>query len=636
MRWKFVVPALLLFGAIIAFNLLFLDGIIKRIIISTGQATFGAKVEIDALKTRFSDLSIDIRGLRVADRNDAWRNQFEAGDIRFALKPLPLLSKKFIIEDMAVEGVRWGTKRTTSGALPRHTAARIAKANEKQDKNSLTAKLSGKIQEKGKAAVNALPGIESIRSAEANLKNLSVEKAVKIADLRSISEMDTARKDVQKKYGDYQTRLANLKVDEKANNAVAAVNDAVNLRVNGIQDIEPARKKIDNLNRSREELQRTLSDMQNLRDQVNADLGNQQAVVGKINDLKNGDYQNIAAKLKIPSLSFGNVSRFVFGPVWIDRVDTVVYYMHLARKYMPKKEKKNDVVIRPRMKGVDVSFPRENVPPDFLIQRMTLSGTTGGPGKEGEALDFQGVVTDITSDPVLLGRPLRFTINGAKAGRKLDIRGVLDHTGDVATDSLAIAFNGLTAGDLKIPQSDYLPSFENGVGNVVSQFVLKGDNLDCSVGMTLGGLSFNANKPGQNEEAGNILASLWQGVSSIDVKARMYGAPDALQMTVTSNIDSLLSGRLQNLYGAQVAELQNRVKAEVDRLTADKQKELLAEYASRHDALTKEFDGKQKELQDRIDAAKAQVTQKENEIKNQAGNELKNKATEQLKNLFGR
>jgi uncharacterized protein (TIGR03545 family) len=641
MRWKFVIPALLIVVLIVGFNILFIDGLLKRAAIAGGQSIFGAKVEIQSLKTRFSDLSITVRGIAVADKNDVWRNLFQADRVAFGVKPLPLLSKKFLIEEMSVEGVRWGTKRSTSGQLPPRKVRKINKKNEKEDKNSFTARLLAKIKEKGNAEVKALPSVEAIRDAEKNLQNISVEKLVTLADLQSLNEMSVAANDIQKKYTDAEKRLNELKIDEKAGRAAAAVNEASKIRIQSVQDIETARRTIDKLNQSRQEMEKTLAEVQTMKQQAGADWGDEKQLLAKINELKDRDYRNISAKMKLPSLSFGNISQYIFGPVWIGRVNDVVYYMHVARKYMPQKSKKNAPVVARRAKGTDVRFPVTNRPPDFLIQKIVLSGSTGGEGKTGEPMDFAGVVTDVTSDPAIWGRPVRLQISGTQGGRKLMMNGVFDHTGEIPSDRLDLAFTGLTSADIKLPQSDYLPSFEKGNGSVLARFELVGEQLGANLQLALNGLSF-AQKAG-NDEINSIVASLWAGITGVSIEARLTGTADNLEMSVASDIDKILSERFKNVYGAKVAELQNRVRAEVDRLTAQKQAELMAEYTSRKDALLKDANAKENEVRGAIDGIKGQIQQKENAIRDQgerekkkAEEEIKKKAGEKLKELFKR
>jgi hypothetical protein len=176
---------------------------------------------------------------------------------------------------------------------------------------------------------------------------------------------------------------------------------------------------------------------------------------------------------------------------------------------------------------------------------------------------------------------------------------------------------------------------------VTTHFELKGDQLNANLGLALNGLVFGTDTSAMNDEVKSILASLWAGIVTITVDARLSGTMDSLQLSVSSNVDKMLSDRLQNLYGEKVAELQNRARAEIDRLTAQKQKELMDEYTSRKDAVLKDFTAKEMEVREAVSAIQAQISKKEGAIREQgeqekgkAEEELRKRATEKAKELF--
>ncbi|MFN3966148.1 MAG: hypothetical protein ACK4JE_00400, partial [Endomicrobiia bacterium] len=112
-RWKAVIPLLVFIAGTTIFCVFFLDTIIKNTFISIGESIFSAKVEIAKLKTKFKNMSIEIKGIQVADKSDPWKNLFEIDSVKFGIQPIPLLSKKVIIDEMSVEGIKWSTKRKT-------------------------------------------------------------------------------------------------------------------------------------------------------------------------------------------------------------------------------------------------------------------------------------------------------------------------------------------------------------------------------------------------------------------------------------------------------------------------------------------------------------------------------------------
>ncbi|NTV53080.1 MAG: hypothetical protein HGA76_08730, partial [Candidatus Firestonebacteria bacterium] len=94
MRWKYVIPALVILILLAVFDLFFLDTLLRWGIQAGGQFAFGAKVEVAGVKTRLANLSLSVNGLQVADKNAPMKNLFSVDAMSFALEPVPLLSKK--------------------------------------------------------------------------------------------------------------------------------------------------------------------------------------------------------------------------------------------------------------------------------------------------------------------------------------------------------------------------------------------------------------------------------------------------------------------------------------------------------------------------------------------------------------
>jgi uncharacterized protein (TIGR03545 family) len=293
---------------------------------------------------------------------------------------------------------------------------------------------------------------------------------------------------------------------------------------------------------------------------------------------------------------------------------------------MPPKKKNSNTTTVKRAKGTDVRFSKQDNPPDFLISKTALTGTTGGEGKEGAPLDFKGEIDDITSDQALLGRPTKFEMNGIQAAKTLKIDGVFDHRSDEnAVDAFSFNYSGLTAKEMNLPQSEYLPAFDKGEGRINGIFALRGDNIDASVNIEL--TNFKLPETDKTDETKNMVASLWAGVNSISVNAKLTGTIEKIDLSVTSNIDKTLSDRLTKLYGEKIAEIQNKIRSEVDRMTNDKKAEVMAQYNSKKNELTQMFSGKQKEVQDKIDGLKKMQDSKQNEAKNLANNAKKQAQT---------
>ena len=82
-------------------------------------ATVGAKVEIDGLDIDPLTLQARFDRMQVADPASPFTNQFDLGPSAFDIDGLQIFAQRLIMDDLRVTQVSLGTKRTTSGALPK-------------------------------------------------------------------------------------------------------------------------------------------------------------------------------------------------------------------------------------------------------------------------------------------------------------------------------------------------------------------------------------------------------------------------------------------------------------------------------------------------------------------------------------
>ena len=158
--------------------------------------------------------------------------------------------------------------------------------------------------------------------------------------------------------------------------------------------------------------------------------------------------------------------------------------------------------------------------------------------------------------------------------------------------------------------------------------------VDCYMDAVLSGINASA---GINE----IAAQLWKGVTEIKIHSALAGSMDNPALSVSSNLDDILSANIKNLYGEKLAEVQNKARAEIDRLTLEKKRELLAQAASAKETILNQIMANQKEIRYTMDALTGkreeidnQIRSKADEEKKKAEEEIKKKAVEQLQNLF--
>ena len=116
-RWQGVAAFAVVCIGLAALWWLVMDRLIERAIEKAGTAAVGAKVELDKADLTLFPLGLALTRLQITDPDEPMTNAIEIGRIAGAVDGLNLLRRKVIIEEMAMEGVRFGTARRTSGAI---------------------------------------------------------------------------------------------------------------------------------------------------------------------------------------------------------------------------------------------------------------------------------------------------------------------------------------------------------------------------------------------------------------------------------------------------------------------------------------------------------------------------------------
>jgi uncharacterized protein (TIGR03545 family) len=178
-------------------------------------------------------------------------------------------------------------------------------------------------------------------------------------------------------------------------------------------------------------------------------------ISSQIQDAVNKDVNSAVSKLSIPGLNTKGISSMLFGQKWVNRIDKVIYYMSLVKKYMPEKTDKQKEPVRQRQKGRDIIFAQKNYP-SLLISKINISGTASENGQAG-GIDFSGLIRNISSSPDMVSEPITLELKGGNGSQRLAVEGVFDHRGTKSEDVLTVKVSGVSGSVLNVPESDYLP-----------------------------------------------------------------------------------------------------------------------------------------------------------------------------------
>lgn len=537
-RWKAVGP-LLGFGVILAILWwLFADPVARNTSENVGTAVLGAKVDIKRLHLDLFGGKVELRGLTVGSPQEPMKNLLEADELVADIDILPLLEKKVVINRLAANGLRFGTPRTTPGfelraVAPGQPATPAEQA--KQDAIAFAQRLDIPLLNlaTGKVELSTLDParLETVRAAAA-------------LGARADSAGEA-----------WRSGLDSLRVGATADSVEAAVQRLRGARATDLAAINDARRTLDGVKRTRDRLAA-------LERGVTSGVTGLRAGLRELDAAKQRDYGFAKSLVKLPSLDAANIAAALFGGAAVARFQQAVYWTALARQYMPPGllPRADPAPQRVRRAGSNVRFPRERAYPGFLLKEGELSFQLAGDSGAAPR-KYAGRLAGVTSQPALYGRPTTFDATAPA----LRIGALLDHVGAVARDTAAGTIGGVRLPALTLPAVPL--TLEPGAGEVTLSFALAGDSLRARWAVRAGAVRWTRDSAaGPGSTLDQLVTRVLQGIAQIDLSAEVHGTLAHPRLAVRSNLDDAVASRLRAELGAEVADAERRVRAEVDRL----------------------------------------------------------------------
>jgi len=580
---------------------LFLDPFLKWAIIKAGQGVFGARVNIEAVKTKLLKGRMSIRGLQVADKSKPMQNLFQWGDAVFDFRPVPLLEKKVVIEEASLTGLKFGAPRKTSGALT---------WEEKQP---------GFV---GKAVSHMQSQVEKIaldKVSEAK-ERYNPKEALDPKNLQTLQAADRAKAQLQAAPQQVQQQIDKLNAQQRA------ADFQKRAQALGSKDTSAAgiAQKLSEVNALTKELQAFRKDVEDTQHTVIDQIKNAQAQVEEVKKAREEDWKALKSRFALPTLDKASMARALFGPAAVQWGERLFNGVHMVRSHMPPKPKSPPPP--PRGRARIIEFPRTHDVPRFLLEKALVSGEVG----QDKPFGFSGTITGITTNPPLYGKPATIDLAGTQGPRSFNLKGMLDHTHDIPAESLEATYNGFSLSNTSFGQSDSLAiGLTQGEGRAQGRVAIKGDTLEGHIALQGNNLSVDpkidlkSNSAIAQRAVKNITGSL-ASVKSMTVGIGLSGTLDAPKLDIDSNIGSIVADALKSALGAEIAEQEKALRAEFEKATAGKIQELQGSV----DALTQKALPQLAQQNKVIDDLLAQV-------KTQAALPGGN-PTDSLKKIFGR
>jgi uncharacterized protein (TIGR03545 family) len=548
MRWKWIVPRLLIAFSIWAFIHWGMDPLLRWTAVSALQSVTGARVDIRRVVTTFFPPSIDIQQTAVASARRRGRNLFEFDRMSLQLENRSLSQRRFVISDGRIENLQFDTWRSDDGQLEKPATPVVEEPSW----------ASEKLKELGDEWLTQLS-----EQARAQLDPNTLETWRLGSEV--YEKWDVRFEDLTDRARDLEPRVRSLSEQFKLAQEGSTVDQ--------IEKYLEVAREADLVLQDARRLQ---NDLKQMAPEVRTDFES-------INQARLNDQQMIQQKIALLKPDGRRISQALLGRDVYLRVQEMLTWFELFRSYQSELTQQ---VQPPRNPGRTWPVLPVSLGPAFHARKLSLSGNMS---IDRDLVPWQAVLSDITSDPRLLGKPA--VLEASAAGpRPLQLKYTVDATTDVLRSELTA--------ELRDPQGFALAAgrrqkarFEAGLSNLTwtAQVALTGDDMSGFIQLVsdIDGLSFEASddvRPEILEAANEAL----HDIQSLDVVLALTGTLQKPDIVLSTELGDQIASGIQTAVMHQLDRARARLLEEADRQATAQLARLRTRFGEEYNRLAKE------------------------------------------------
>lgn len=556
-RWKGFWILACLFSIGIVYGKLFFDRHLLDYLERLGSILNYARVDIGALRTDFWRGELEISKLQIAHHTQPMKNLIEVDRIHFRFLLGPLFRKKIVIEEMKVTGVHYRTDRDTSGLvgqeielIPSYSSFidRVARGiytelrNQSGD-NPLRGLglLLGGIDIAG--AVNSFTGLDSLKNIKILKDDIYKASEQWEKGLKESAALNPTR--------DFKTRI-DSSFRSKSRHEIMKMKEEITTKLNQLQSLEKA---------------------------IMHRVGTLDEDLKKIGDSINTDITQVESSLKIPRMDAEDLTPQIFGAKLLNWMERITYWVDFARRRMPKGSRQNQItmVVREPSRGTSVHFGKMAAYPALLLYKADFFSALSEETKAGRV---RGVMTGLTSDPPIYGRPMELELEVDIPEKRLEsgkFKLIIDHTLNNMSEWLEFSIASLIIENLTIIDNNDLKfSIAKAIGSLDASLSFQEHELKAQVKTALYQVQYQISSRFKRLE--ETLHDILRSSQSIDLVAKVEGPLDKPTLDATSNLGKQLALGLQDEFKHQVAIVKDQIGQAIEERIAIEKDPLLSKY----------------------------------------------------------
>jgi uncharacterized protein (TIGR03545 family) len=615
-RLKVFIPVVLIILLAVGTVLFYLEDWVKNKIENAISAITDTRTDITRLKISFSESSIKIKRLEIASSENEFKNAVEFEDIIIDLEALPLLKKRFVVDEFSVKGIQWGTKRSKSGKLP--------------PKINIISQPTWFSEFKNEALDRIKTEFENLPVSQFTDFRIPSDprEILDRLDLKSAEAYKTVITHGQELKGQWVERISEIKDTRNLEAKIKEVRDLAKDVPASPQDVlvrvQKAQESIEFFKKEEQRVSHYVSDVKNDVQKIQSDY--KTAV-----DAFEVDFSKAKSMISLDQLKLDNLSRLLFGPQALSKVHQVLRLHSMMRDLLASNTKEEDVQVRKRAKGRDIVFVAEKNEPSFILEKSDFSvkGVEGGDrSRLAQVYDLK--LRAINSSPRIYGKPSTVEFKGQfKEGvlNEAQFNALWDYTTNKPIDDFKLDARKIKAEGWPMGIPNFFPlKIGSGVANASSELRFEGDKMHWVSKIEFADIAWNFSDVPRQGLITELLNHVFERIKNFSLEIKLKSENSDLDFDVSSDLDGIVKSAVQAEIQKKISEYQARLKQELENRVAKLQSEA--------QKIIKDF---QSEFQDRAESSLKQVAGYQDEV-GRIQDEIKKKgqrgAEEKLKDMI--
>lgn len=502
-----LIPVSLITLVVVAY--LLANSIIKTVLTSELEQVTGAEVNIDSVSLRLLPVSVNLSGVQLTDPAKPEFNSISFSNAYARVDPWPALKGYYVVEELEVSELAYGSKRTKPGKV-----YRVPPAND----NALDLASLLQVEIPTADAILARANLQTLQQGAA-LKQLAEQQQQKFTELRQ--QLPTAE------------QLAEFQASVKA------------LTESKISDASELAAKTQQFNALQQQLRAERDKLRDLQQSLLQSRDSLSSAVTALRSAADQDWQQLQQLANIQQGGLAPIFQILLGDVWAREIQKLEALYQLAKPYLQQ-----DGEPAPA-KPLDPNQPY----PDFWVKQarvhLLLAGTESTIQMQDITTQHQlinNVATRFSLDVAGLPKLNTFKLNGDFA--------ILEQM----ITNLSWQLDGMALENLTLGRGQTALTLLAGLFSANGSLQLTDDQLKQQAKVLLKNANFDKTGNRYLDQLVGLLNQ--QGQIPLDVLAE--GLISNPQVTIRSSLDRMLGDALLGEARQKIAQLQTQLRSELD------------------------------------------------------------------------